>query len=301
MAANGISRLQYKKDRQTAKLALAATDRTASGRRATLDITQLPTVYATNDNLTQDVVNNANTGGLVVGRPWVSTPPLPATYYYISANNTSSYPGSGTAVTDLSSNAWANTTLMRSVGYTSPGWTFDGSTSNKYIDTNQTLSINGSFTINAWIKCSDVTDYRMIISKETPTTGTPWNYRLYLNTGTGRLIADIATGGAVQASGTTNLADGAWHMVTMIRNTSISRLTVYADTTQEGYASDALANIGNAQEAWIGLSAYTQSGQKPNGSYPFKGSIGEVAIYNSALSTSDLTAIYNATKATYGL
>ena len=70
MAANGISTLQYKADRQAQKLDAAATKRAATGRRSILDTTQLPTVYAPNDNNTNDVINNANTGGLVVGRPW---------------------------------------------------------------------------------------------------------------------------------------------------------------------------------------------------------------------------------------
>ncbi len=70
MSANGISHLQYKADRQTAKLALAETDRAATNRRSTLDITELPTVYAPNDNDTSHVVDNPNVGGLVVGRPW---------------------------------------------------------------------------------------------------------------------------------------------------------------------------------------------------------------------------------------
>ena len=70
MSANGISRLQYKADRQAAKLALAAEERASTGRRSTLDITELPTVYAPDDNDTTHVIDNPNTGGLVVGRPW---------------------------------------------------------------------------------------------------------------------------------------------------------------------------------------------------------------------------------------
>jgi hypothetical protein len=70
MSANGISKLEFKRDRQLAKLALAADNRTASGRRATLDLTQLPTVYAENNNDTNAVVDNPNTNGLIIGRPW---------------------------------------------------------------------------------------------------------------------------------------------------------------------------------------------------------------------------------------
>jgi hypothetical protein len=71
MAANGISTLPYKRDRQLAKLALAANKREDTGRRSTVDLSQLPTLYAVENNNTNDVVDNPNTGGLVLGRPWV--------------------------------------------------------------------------------------------------------------------------------------------------------------------------------------------------------------------------------------
>jgi len=77
MADNGISTLTYKRQRQDAKLTLAGNDRAAQnviepGRYAdtTADATQLPTRYATGDNDTNNVVDNPNAGGLLVGRPW---------------------------------------------------------------------------------------------------------------------------------------------------------------------------------------------------------------------------------------
>jgi hypothetical protein len=67
MALNGISTLATKEARQKAKLDLAAINRAADGNpRATYDITQLPTQYDDNG-----IIDNANTGGLVQGRPWV--------------------------------------------------------------------------------------------------------------------------------------------------------------------------------------------------------------------------------------
>lgn len=62
---NKISRLTTREDRQDAKLALAALDRADSGRPSTLDITQLPTQYSGDT-----VVDNANSSGLLLGRPW---------------------------------------------------------------------------------------------------------------------------------------------------------------------------------------------------------------------------------------
>jgi hypothetical protein len=85
MSANGISELGTKQLKQEAKIALAtakrqgktvATNGTITGSvdstrpyyraRNTYDITQLPTQYTGNA-----VTDNANTGGLVVGRPWI--------------------------------------------------------------------------------------------------------------------------------------------------------------------------------------------------------------------------------------
>ena len=69
MSANGISTLATRELRQKAKLDLAAADRAADGNlRSTYDITQLPTQY--NDD---GIINNPNAGGLVLGRPWIST------------------------------------------------------------------------------------------------------------------------------------------------------------------------------------------------------------------------------------
>jgi hypothetical protein len=75
MAENNISTLANKKLRQEAKLAQANADRAARnvvepGRYAdvTADISQLPTKYDTDNSL----IDNANTGGLKLGRPWAT-------------------------------------------------------------------------------------------------------------------------------------------------------------------------------------------------------------------------------------
>lgn len=69
MSANGIAQLPTREERQKAKLDLAAAKRATDGNaRATYDLTQLPTQYDNNS-----VVDNPNTGGLVVGRPWITT------------------------------------------------------------------------------------------------------------------------------------------------------------------------------------------------------------------------------------
>lgn len=67
MSLNGISTLATKELRQKAKLDLAAAKRATTGRRSTVDLTELPTQY--NDNA---IIDNPNAGGLLTGRPWVN-------------------------------------------------------------------------------------------------------------------------------------------------------------------------------------------------------------------------------------
>ncbi len=54
-----------KQERQEAKLAIAGKKRLQTSRTYTLTINNLPTKYTGND-----VTDNANSGGLVAGRPW---------------------------------------------------------------------------------------------------------------------------------------------------------------------------------------------------------------------------------------
>ena len=87
MAANGISTLATKEQKQLAKLTIAqekrqgkvvAADGTATGSidptknyyrvNNTFDITELPTQYVDNG-----ILDNPNVGGLQQGRPWIPT------------------------------------------------------------------------------------------------------------------------------------------------------------------------------------------------------------------------------------
>ncbi len=100
MSANGISTLATKQLKQEAKLALAATNRAADGyTRATLDSSQLPTLYSGNS-----VVDNANSGGLVIGRPWTAVATLRS--YLSGAGQTAYDAASADSFFAVSSTDW---------------------------------------------------------------------------------------------------------------------------------------------------------------------------------------------------
>lgn len=211
-----------------------------------------------------------------------------------------SYPGSGTAAYDLSTNHYT-TTLQRSVGYSSaraPSFTFDGATNRKYIDVGQYINSN-TFTLSSWFKSSSTANYQMLFSKE-QVGGSPWNYRLWLEITSGKLRADTAAGGSSEnLVANTNYCNGVWHNAVFVRDVAGGNLYLYADGVQVATAATTLGTITNNQNVWIGLSAFT--GQSALGSYPVNGNIGQSLIYNTALTASQVLQNFNAMRGVYGV
>ena len=69
MSENGISHLEFKRQRQEQKLKLAATKRAATGKRSTLKKGLMPTLYQAGNNDTSKK-KQIETGTLTTGRPW---------------------------------------------------------------------------------------------------------------------------------------------------------------------------------------------------------------------------------------
>lgn len=71
MSLNGISTLPTKEERLKAKMYLAQTKRIEQNHpRPYYNLELLPTQYSDND-----VVNNLNPDGLIIGRPWTNVSP----------------------------------------------------------------------------------------------------------------------------------------------------------------------------------------------------------------------------------
>jgi hypothetical protein len=213
---------------------------------------------------------------------------------YLNAADSLSYPGSGTTWTDLSTNGYA-TTLVGAPVFNSTYFTFDGTT--EYVDTNQSLSAE-SFSVGAWFRTT-ATGIRMILSKET-TTGTPWNYRIWLNNGT--INADVAQPSDIDSlsSVLSTYNNGDWYLVMFTRTDS--NWYLYVNGEQVSTRADTYTGtVVNSQELWIGRSAFTSGGASPTGSYQYSGDIGQVFVYNDALTPTEILQNFTATRSTYGV
>ena len=190
MSANGISNLTTKQAKQMAKLNLASLKRqgytlSSTGTvisgpsttvpffrsRAYYDITELPTQYTGNA-----ITDNPNTGGLVVGRPWI------AISYSIAPNSSAINEGDTVTYTITTVGVADGTTLY---------WTNAGTTTGPDFTDN---ADSGSFTVTG----GSATFSRALTND-------------YTTEGTETIIVDIRTGSTsgpiVATSGPVSVAD----------------------------------------------------------------------------------------------
>jgi hypothetical protein len=279
MALNGISELATKELKQKAKLDLAAAKRAADGNpRATYDITQLPTQY--DDNA---IVDNENTGGLVVGRPWVVTPSITTNNLIVNldAGNTDSYPGTGTT--------WTN--LVDDTDYTISNGTFDSSNggsivfngTSTFVDIGTPLSNGTNFTKEAWVNADVVTNARNILSSA---NNVFWNNGSTLSGG---------VGGSFSLVTSTNFPTAVWRHVVLTFDDTSNTMRLYINGTQVSQNTGVTQSYVSEIER---IGAHFFSGNPVSF---WDGKIAEVRVYTEALAAEDVLANYDNTKTRYGL
>ena len=154
---------------------------------------------------------------------------------------------------------------------------FDGN--NDYIDTGYAFTSLTSFSISAWFKSDDTsTAAQAIVSSRINSIGT--SQGLDLNISSDILYARVFNNGATEV--TTAFTDTAsWHHVAMIYNGTT--LEMYLDGVSKGTATGVYTN---SAANWL-------IGKWNAGANYFNGKIDETAIFSRALSTSEITTLYN--------
>jgi hypothetical protein len=182
----------------------------------------------------------------------------------------------GTTITnDLSGNGntgtvWGATWTAN--GMTNGAYSFDGN--NDYIDcgNNSTLQI-ATGTISAWIKTANCPGVCLIAAKQQA-------YGIFLNNNTVWLW-DWGGSGAHDTG--INVADNAWHYITV--------------TFQSGVSGGTIIYIDGAPRLSLTMSVANQTyglliGGDGQGSQMFAGAIDEVRIYNRTLSADEVLGLY---------
>jgi hypothetical protein len=169
--------------------------------------------------------------------------------------------------------------ITYSQGEVGRAFNFDGANgSYLQIPSGTALNIQGSLSISAWVYSRNVSGIRLIAGKAGGT-------QLYSVDGILHFV--VYSGGPHHAVSTTALAGNSWHHVAGVFNGSAGTLMIYID----GVLNNTLPSIPSQLDTNVtpyeigGFSAYADN---------LDGLIDEVAIFNQALTGTDVQNIYNA-------
>ena len=210
-------------------------------------------------------------------------------------NNLATYSGSGGLVYNLSSTSYTGTinggTTFNSAGY----FVFDGSNDDISVSSLPAFADAGAITIESWANADTTTNTFQVISTAKATT-THWQLSF-----TGDPTYNIlwAFAGTANSVGTTTLpSTGAWHHITATYNggdkTQLASWKVYID------GSEATIQLTGSTGAATNDTIIGHRSGGPTGNR-FDGNIGEVRIYNRALTATEVSQNFNATRDKYGV
>jgi len=229
------------------------------------------------------------------------------------AGNSASYPGSGTTWTDLSGNGNSGT-LTNGPTYSADrggAISFDGTNAEVNCGRGASLAIGDSVTVEAWVYWPSGyggNRWQSLVTKREP-----WSYAArgpftlnwnpsHLTNGT--LLMSYWTSANVErvhrTELTSNFAALTWHHVTAVWSKSGTNTvqTLYKNGTQltTGTTAGNIPAISNI-DLRIGNLDNSYSGSNEYGTC----TVSQVRVYNRALSSTEITQNFNATRGRFGL
>jgi len=203
----------------------------------------------------------------------------------LDAGVSSSYPGSGTTWSDLSSNG-NNGTLTNGPTYSSSNGgsiVFDGT--NDYVETSSGMfNCNSNFTFNSWVNADVNNTIRTIISK----ISAYGSIQIRFNSSNQVQIVNnnVVNVGSFSSF---NSSASTWYNICVVRNSNTYNLYVN----------------GTYISSFTSTNTYTHDadtiGQNYFSSEKWDGKISAISAYNRALTASEIQQNYNATKSRFGL
>ena len=194
--------------------------------------------------------------------------------------------GSGTTVTDSSGNGnnGVSTSVTYAAGRFGQAAVFNGSSS--YIDLGNNSSNNSStISVSLWFKTSGQSGSGVLINNGGANSTATGYYLVLLSSGYLRFNST----GTNNIDGSVNYADGNWHNVVMALNNGAYNIYVDGNTTPVITGSGGFSSTAT-NSTFIGKFSHATANIEH-----FNGSIDQVRIFNSSISTvpSRVTSLYN--------
>ena len=274
--------------------------------------TQTPTVSPTNTETPTETPTNTpsetptntptNTPTSTTTPTPTATPAVPVTtnlVLYYDPSNSSSYPGTGTTINDLSGNGLNGS--MSGITFTTPYFTYNGTSSQVRVANNALLQPgSGDWTMEVWVNQSvlgndvvlgkfDNGGLSQDVSYSIRTTNTTYYAQYGSGSGTGpNLFAN--------STSYVGTVDTWYQLVYVFTNVASNTIETFANGVSIGTVSHSLASMLNTTNP-LYIGSYN------GGEFPqwFEGKIGITRLYNASLTSAQVLQNYNADKSKYGL
>ena len=211
---------------------------------------------------------------------------------FLDANNTNSYPGSGTSWYDLSGNGNTGTLTNGPTFNSANGGSivFDGS--DDYVNiSNASILNNGSQTINIWFLYTSIPGNGVSVMGKHDSLGSYSGYNMYLYAGSVGCQFKNGSGADVGSLGTVMSAN-TWTLITM-KFTIGGTMTIYKNGSKISTTSLGSLSIVS-QPLRIGRSVDTYWSALP-------GRVTSVQIYSRELSDDEIQQNFQATRTRFGV
>ena len=217
--------------------------------------------------------------------------------FWYDPSDTTSYPGSGTTISNLASTALAGS--MSNITYTDPYFTYNGTSSTTSVANNALLEPgSGDFSLEAWVYYSAIAgSSRVIVGKTDGGGSADWGYGLRTGSNGGTYM-EVGNGTTSTTSPSYTVTTGQWyHIVGVYTNVASNSIELYVNGVSQGSNSHSFASVKNTTRplffgSFDGGATFAQW---------FDGRIGITRLYNTALTSAQVLQNYNANRSTYGL
>ncbi len=210
--------------------------------------------------------------------------------FAVDAASERSYPGSGTAVTDLVGTD--NPTLINGVGFSNNSWVFDGVNDYMSVSSNGFGTFNSqTYTVDAWVNLNNLGSDNVIFSYDHSSHTNPY-YAIQLRVlSTGIVYFSWNISGVLQSLVTTSSLS-AGNNYNIVATFESGNQKIYINGALTASATNTGVITFYNQETWIG---------RGNWGGWMDGDISVVRYYNQALPAAEVTQNFNAQKSRFGL
>lgn len=243
-------------------------------------------------------------GSLLITRssvPWVTEDLV----LHLNAADSSSYSGSGTVWKDLKTNADA--TLTGSPTFNSAGYfTFNGSTTQyariPSVSNITNFTNTGAYTVEVWFSPSagqPSPSLSTLLEKWNQTNEPRYPYVLRYNENTNGLSFSVYDGINNPGAVATGFYTGSWYQAVGVFDFSTGTTTTY----RNGISTGATASLSGVNQVSNNSSVGIAHRISTSGAaqFPFKGSIGIIRIYSSALNSDQVNTNFQASRSIFGI